>query len=93
MILEVPSNRDDAMILYMIVTELAALGLGARLFAVLPVFAEALGTGFTVHFVGPARVTGVTGLRESPVMRVNKTTGSFAGSGAPSIGNGLLMKW
>lgn len=46
--------------------DFAILGLGARFLAVLPLLAEALGSGFTVHFINQARVTGVTGLRRKP---------------------------
>ena len=76
----------------MIITDFAILGLGAPFLAVLPLLAKALGTGFTVHFISQARVTGAIGLRESLVTSVNKDTGSFVRSGAPSIINGLLIK-
>lgn len=74
------------------ITDFAILGLGAQFLAVLPPLAEALGTGFTVHFISQARVAGGSGLRESLATRVNKNRGSFVRPGAPSIINGLLIK-
>ena len=76
----------------MTILDFAILGLDAQFLAVLPLLAEALRTGFTANFLSQARVTGLTGLRESLVSRVNENTGGFVRSGALCITNGLLIK-